>query len=370
MASIVEIRAATTSVACDEKGKAQHVINIHNTSGRKLRIGARVHVDPPTEERWIGGIFLPANEQQQEWDLDPDKTIQLTVPINAKGAEPGTYTFKVEVYSTEAPSEDYSTGDGIAFEVKQKAPDEKPVEKKAFPWWIIIVVVAVLVVGGLSWWAIAHFTKPKVPDVEGLTRTEAVEAITAAELVLGAVTHGESEDQPPDTVLDQKPDAGKRVTKGSRVHIVVVQADTVPTVPPVHKQGSFTVRQTWMGDLDSGVETQTGADFWFQAETATRRYLAPRNGAVFRRMGSTQADYAACKDATYSSGRIDVNLLPTGTWVCAKTNEGRISAFRITSAIGASPGRMSISFTTWQKPLTVRPVRPILEVQPLRVDPQ
>ena len=363
MGSIVEIRAATTSVVCDENGVAQHVINVHNTSGGKLRIGARTHVESPAKASWIGDVYLPANEQQQEWDLDPDKTIQLTVPIQAGDADPGTYTFKVEVYSTEAPSEDYTTGDGIAFEVQAKEPEPKPEEKKPFPWWIIIVIVAVLLVGGLSWWAIAHFSKPKVPDVEGLPKTEAVQAIQAADLKVGDVTGEVSEDKPADTVLRQKPPADKRVPKDTAVHLIVAQADAAPepTAPGIHKQGTFSVRQTWSGDFDTGAETSDGSDFWFLAETATRRFLQPKNGAVFRLMGNSQPDYFACKDASYSSGRIHTDQLRPGVWVCGKTSDGRVTAFTFTSNIGASPGIMRIRYTTWKKPLIVVPMRPVLE---------
>ncbi|HMQ94494.1 MAG TPA: hypothetical protein PKA33_14845 [Amaricoccus sp.] len=53
--------------------------------------------------------------------------------------------------------------------------------------------------------------------------------------------------------------------------------------PSVFRRGTFDVRQTWLGDLDGGreVNTDAGADFWFQAETATSRFLVPRNGARY-----------------------------------------------------------------------------------------
>lgn len=424
MASIVEIRAATTSVVCDDSGVAQHVINVHNVSGRRLRIGARVHVDAPAEAGWIGKIHLPANERQQEWDLDPDKTIQLTVPIQAGDASAGKYTFRVEVYSTDAPSEDYTTGDGIAFEVKEKPVVTEP--KKPFPWWIIAVILAVLVVGGVTWWAIAHFTKATVPDLVGLSQTEAADEIDAAGLTRGDITREVSEDVAPDIVLRQDPPAGERVAKESSVSIVVAEADMTATVPDlggltkaaatarleaaglklgnvttevntsttagtvlrqspssgtslprdssvsvvlakaapvapgIHKQGIFSVRQTWHGDLDSGAETSSGSDFWFRADTATRRFLAPENGATFRVMGAGQPDYFACKDAALSASVIDVTRLRSGTWVCARTSEERYSAFTFTAEIGASPGVMRIRHVTWDKLLVLNP----LPIQP------
>lgn len=357
MASIVEIQSATTSVKCDDRGAARHLINVHNTSGRKLRIGARAHLDPPAATDWIGDIFLPANVQQREWELDVDKTIQLTVPIQASEAAPGSYTFRVEVYSSDAPSEDYTTGDGIAFTVMEKQADPEPPSKR-FPWWIAVAVLAVVIGGGLGWWAFAHFSKLRVPDLEGLPRDAAVAAIDAAGLVVGDIAAETSADAPQDTVLRQKPDAGKRVARSSAVHLVVAEAAAPPppAAPGIHKQGTFTVRQTWSGDLDTGTETSQGADFWFRAETADRRYLEPKNGAAFRLVGGSGRDYAACRDAAADSARIPVGLLASGVWVCGRTSEGRVTAFALTEAVGASPGVMRISFITWRKPRIVRPL--------------
>ena len=77
MASIVEIQAATTSVTCDEKGNGEHVISIHNTTGRKLRIGARIHVDDPAKAEWIGNPVLQAKPKQQP---EPVKVSVTKIP--------------------------------------------------------------------------------------------------------------------------------------------------------------------------------------------------------------------------------------------------------------------------------------------------
>lgn len=222
MASIVEIKAATPSVTCDDSGAAEHVINVHNTSGQRLRIGVRVHVEEPTEEKWIGQAFDPKEKDETEWDIDPDETLQLTVPINATGAEPGTYTFRVEVYSTDAPSEDHTIGDGIAFEVKAEIPEPEEKEPGKFPWWIVIVV-AVLVIAGIAGGIIYYFVSTtSVPDVIGKPRAEAVEMIESASLVVGAETREMSE-EPANSVLDQDPLEG-RVKKGTTVDLVLAEA--------------------------------------------------------------------------------------------------------------------------------------------------
>ena len=220
MASIVEIQAATTSVTCDPQGNAEHVVSIHNTTGRKLRVTARIHVDEPAKAEWVGKPVLQAKPKQQEWDLEPDETIQVTVPIVAKDAAAGDYTFRLEVYSTEAPSEETSMGDGIAFTVPEPPPVEPPVEKP-FPWWIIVVIVAVLVIGGVSWFVISQYVlKTGVPSLIGMSRDDAIAELEAASLVLGTEEQRVSEDtESAGTVIEQDPDGG-RLKKGSSVNVV------------------------------------------------------------------------------------------------------------------------------------------------------
>lgn len=50
----------------------------------------------------------------------------------------------------------------------------------------------------------------------------------------------------------------------------------------LHSKGdNLVIRGTYMCDLDSGRETQSASDFWWQQATATERYLNPQNGANF-----------------------------------------------------------------------------------------
>jgi len=57
----------------------------------------------------------------------------------------------------------------------------------------------------------------------------------------------------------------------------------------LHTKGdNLVIRGTYMCDLDSGKETQTSSDFWWQQVSATERYLTPQNGAIF-------APYTNCR---------------------------------------------------------------------------
>jgi hypothetical protein len=97
------------------------------------------------------------------------------------------------------------------------------------------------------------------------------------------------------------------------------------STPKTHSTGPLAISQTWTADLDEG-EVGAGADsdIWFQAVTATERYITPRNGATIAKVGT----------------------LPEGTYVCVRTNLGRYSQFRVNEPVGPSPGTLNIGYTT------------------------
>ena len=112
--------------------------------------------------------------------------------------------------------------------------------------------------------------------------------------------------------------------------------------------GRLDIPQTYMFDLDRGAVTQAGADFWFQAETRTLLYLVPRNGARIGVGNRSNRGAAGCAAARMTTERVSLSDLPVGSYVCARTNEGRISQFRINAISPGSPKTLSIGFTTWR----------------------
>jgi hypothetical protein len=133
-----------------------------------------------------------------------------------------------------------------------------------------------------------------------------------------------------------------------------------PLVPTfgIQSQGRKAIRQTRTADLDSG-ETGTGADadIWFQAKTATARYITPRNGAQIAKVGYSPVGVTGCQQAKLSTASIAVSSLPAGTYMCARTNKGQYSEFRVVSTVGPSPGVLNISYTTWKSMLTIPAVQ-------------
>jgi hypothetical protein len=124
------------------------------------------------------------------------------------------------------------------------------------------------------------------------------------------------------------------------------------TYVAIYKSGTFTVRGTWRGDLDEGQESAGTTDFKWSMETATERYIKSDNGATFAVMGGS-VGYAECSTASLSASDIDgsdpdYSDIPPGTWLCAETSDGRISAFTIDAIDTADNHKMTLSFTTYE----------------------
>ena len=128
----------------------------------------------------------------------------------------------------------------------------------------------------------------------------------------------------------------------------------VPATPePIHYEGTLSVPQTWLVDLEQGWLDDTYFDFflsdiWFEAETETARYLTPWRSAKLAVFGSTAPGPDGCLALPLSSTRIDMQDLSAGTFVCVLTNEGRFSEVEIIDPPGPSPGTLGIGIRTFE----------------------
>jgi uncharacterized protein YraI len=125
---------------------------------------------------------------------------------------------------------------------------------------------------------------------------------------------------------------------------------TVTVVPPpkVRSSGSVSLLQTYMIDMDAvAFVTTPAADFWFEATTATKRYITPENGARIAKMGKNEPGFLGCQGANYHGSKIDVKDAPAGTYLCLHTNGGHFAQLYITDTVGPSPGTLKFKFTTW-----------------------
>lgn len=119
--------------------------------------------------------------------------------------------------------------------------------------------------------------------------------------------------------------------------------------PQTYRTGLLDVPQTFNVDLDEGRVGNSGADFWYQAETRVKKFITPRNGAEISVSGVRNRGYQGCAAADYSDRPVSLSDIPVGTYVCVRTSEGRISEFRMNAIIPAGETtRLKIGYTTWR----------------------
>ncbi len=100
----------------------------------------------------------------------------------------------------------------------------------------------------------------------------------------------------------------------------------------VHSNGRMVIRATYLYDLDSGVEQDAGADFWWEHETMKTWFLTPQNGAAFYVVGPVKFESVKWSDMEhfpYSTEKINAtegaaNRIPAGTVVAYRTHKGRL----------------------------------------------
>ncbi len=132
-----------------------------------------------------------------------------------------------------------------------------------------------------------------------------------------------------------------------RIRVIPVPLPTPSPTPVTHSTGPLSVPQTYVFDLDAGTVGGSG-DIWFEADTATQLYLTPRGGAQMAVGDRSNRGFAGCSAASFSSNRVPLASVPVGSYVCVRTDEGRISQFRMNAISGGSPRTLTLGYTTWR----------------------
>ncbi len=123
----------------------------------------------------------------------------------------------------------------------------------------------------------------------------------------------------------------------------------IPTPTPVtYSTGPITLHQTYTADFDHGHVGGAGTDLWFEAVDPIHRYLKPLNGAKMAVGNRSNRGFAGCSVASYSTARVSIYQVPVGSYVCMKTNQGRISQFRVNAITGGLVKTIHMGYTTWQ----------------------
>jgi len=118
-----------------------------------------------------------------------------------------------------------------------------------------------------------------------------------------------------------------------------------PSGPTTFSTGSITLQQTYTANLDNGNVGGGGVDIWYQAVNPVSKFITPRNGARLALGDGSNRGYAGCSSASYSSDRISIWAMPVGTYVCVRTDAGRVSQFRLNGYSGTT---MNLGYTTWE----------------------
>jgi hypothetical protein len=117
-----------------------------------------------------------------------------------------------------------------------------------------------------------------------------------------------------------------------------------PEVPDTLSTGPIELMQTYTANLDNGNVGGAGTDIWYEAETAVEKYITPQNGASIAVGDGSNRGYEGCFEESFSTTRVPLADIPPGTYVCVKTNQGRISQFRVNGFVGTT---MKLGYTTW-----------------------
>lgn len=128
-----------------------------------------------------------------------------------------------------------------------------------------------------------------------------------------------------------------------RVYIVMMPPP-VPPAPVTYSTGAINLPQTATANLDNGTVGGAGADIWYHAVNPLQKFIEPRNGAKLAKGDGSNRGFAGCSAESFSSTPISIWAMPVGTYVCVKTNQGRISQFRLNGYTGTT---MKLGYTTW-----------------------
>jgi hypothetical protein len=147
--------------------------------------------------------------------------------------------------------------------------------------------------------------------------------------------------------------AQAQATATAAATATIAPTPTVTATPnqPVQANGSATLAANNCFDLDNGTTVLAGsseADVCWQVSDPNR-FLTPQNTAQIALMNAgTQPGFADCRDAALRTdpinGSTSSNEIPSGTYLCFRTSDGRVASMRI-DMYGTN---LQIDYITWK----------------------
>jgi len=115
-------------------------------------------------------------------------------------------------------------------------------------------------------------------------------------------------------------------------------------------EGKCACMVTLDGDGTEQPSHPSGKNYDLRLEPRGRHvFLQTRNGASLAKPTTSPSELNDCMAAEYSKGRLRVDGLSEGTYVCARTGEGRYAEVRVLRGVAEHAHRLSLSYKTWEK---------------------
>lgn len=130
----------------------------------------------------------------------------------------------------------------------------------------------------------------------------------------------------------------------NRASSLLVFTGRRPIVPEIFSSGSINLQQSYTANLDNGAIGGVGVDIWYRAILPVSKSISPRNGALLALGDGSNRGFSGCSVEAFTGNPIPIGNIPVGTYVCVKTNQGRISQFRLN---GYTSTIMRLNYTTW-----------------------
>ena len=163
-----------------------------------------------------------------------------------------------------------------------------------------------------------------IPDLKGLTLSQAKERLDKLGLTIGAVENGNDPDKPSEIIISQSPEPGSKTTKGTRVNIVINMKQKV-SIPSVVGMTLSDAKNT-LSSLKLAVGTITSSDGG-SIDDASAVVVSQDPAA-----GETKSDTVvnltvAAKQKAKKNGTVNISILVTDdngrhTVYSAKANPG------------------------------------------------
>jgi len=253
---------ATDTLKTNDKGHAEAVFTVTNTTARPVRGMARARALDSTKQEWLQITgeserdFAPGATQQFVVTFDaPVAATPTPVSATPAGAAADKYSFRLDVASARNPDEDFTESPVVRVELPLPKPVTAP---KPFPKWIIPIAAVVLIGIAVGLYFVLRKTDVPVPNVVGMTIDDAKTALLNAKLTPVEKEVQITEKAPPGQVIaqDPKPDSSP-VPKGTEVALITEGEVPLVEVPDVTRRLISDAKERLVERGLSVVETST-----------------------------------------------------------------------------------------------------------------